>query len=112
MKICEMNLPEILGRFETAMLDEKQEMADSVLDFELFNIHESLVYALQFNREEKEFYITIVKLSESGDEYAEETILRAYPMEYYNREFLISKIVGMIEKKMKERMIFEKAIID
>lgn len=107
MKICEMNLPEILGRFEEAMFDKTRTMAvaDSVLDFELFERDENSVYALQFDREEKKFYITMVKLCEHGDEYPEETILSSYPMEYYNREFVMSKIVGMIEQTIFENMI-------
>lgn len=107
MKICEMNLPEILGRFEVAMLDEKQEVADSVLEFELFDIDDHSVYALQFNKEEKKFYITKVKLCEHGDEYPKEIILSKYPIEYYNREFVMSRIVKMMEQKIFGSMIDE-----
>ncbi len=100
MKLYKLDLNSVLDKFEKEMFSDSREfeIADA-LEFELFDKDKDNVYSLQFDRIEKYFVITLVEFKEVGGETEiEESFIEKYPMELYNRQFLISRIVKLMEK--------------
>ena len=97
-RVRDMDVPAILNRFENEMFcaDRKLEIADG-LEFVLFNKDEDTVYCLQFDRLDKTYAITQVEFERDGGDYQEEVYLEKYPMDFYNREFVTSRIVELIK---------------
>lgn len=109
MKLQELNLTEALVRYEKEMFTSKDrfEVAE-VCEFELFSTDRNNTYCLQFNRDDKTYSITNVKwemhdegTADESEEF-EEVYLETYPMEFYNREFLISRLVSYMQEAINE----------
>lgn len=90
----------VFEKFEKEMFSREwsSDIAESTLDYALFKKDDDNVYALNFNREEKTYSITMVKFKPSDGDFEEEVYIETYPIKFYNREFLTSRIVLHIEK--------------
>ncbi len=101
MALKDLNLGEVLDRFEKEMFkkEDRFEIADGT-EFELFSKSENELYVLQFNREEDEqtYSICMMNFEPNGGDYIDTVYLETYPMAFYNREFLTSRIVKYMEE--------------
>lgn len=105
MKLVELNLSNVLDKFETAMFSSTRdfEIAEAC-EFELFNKNEDKIYELQFDRDERTYSIALCVFEGDDGYYSHEDFLETYSMDYYNREFLISRIVSYMNDTIKQKV--------
>jgi len=111
MNLYKLNLQEVLARFEKEMFSKDREysIADG-MEFELFSRDSNNIYALQFDRHAKNYSIIMESFDGKSDYYIGTSHLETYPMDFYNREFLISKLLKYMEHAMHKSILVKRLI--
>lgn len=101
IKLRELNIQKLLDQYEEALFGYRKLEIAEACEFELFNKDELTTYGLGFNRLDGTYAIVEehYEEDENGEiEWSDTFYIEEYPLDFYNREFLVSRIVKLIEK--------------